>query len=161
MHTLTCAGYIHMHICAYTMSQTECPSTGNIIHAYMFKYMHILAYTCIYCVCSYMIIYIDHDAIFVHILAYTCIYCQQQLYGILNFLHVYAYVVYARICTYIVTCDVYASKCTYMQLYGNRCDIQLSVQKIRAYTCNTCIYVQHTSQHTCIYVLSKSNYTCI
>ena len=80
IHALTWAGNIYMHICAYTVSQTKCPSTGNIIHAYMFKFMHILAYTCIYCVFSYMIIYIDHDAILLHILAYTCIYCQQQLY---------------------------------------------------------------------------------
>ena len=131
IHALTWAGNICMHICAYTVSQTECPSTENIIHAYMFKYMHILAYTCIYCVCSYMIIYIDHDAIFVHILAYTCIYCQQQLYGIFKFLHVYAYV-YARICTYIVT---------YMQVNARICNYMDRLATFRKK--NTCIYVQY------------------
>ena len=158
LHTLTWAGHIYMHICAYTMSQTECPSRHKIIYAYMFRYMHIHTYTCIYCVCSYMIIYVDHDEIFVHILAYTCIYCQLQLYWILKFLHVYAYV-YARICTYIETyTQVNASICNIMEIDATS---NFPHTKIRAYTCNTCIYVQHTSHHKCIYVLSKSKYTCI
>ncbi len=122
------------------MSQTVCPSTGSIIHAYMFKYMHILAYTCIYCVCSYLIVYIDHDAIFMHILEYTCIYCQQQLYRIFKFLHVYAYV-YAGICTYIVMyMQVNARICNYMEIdVTSNFPYKKYVHYYGAYTCNTCI----------------------
>jgi hypothetical protein len=48
------------------------------IHAYTYKYMHIVV-VAKYCLCSYMFIYVDHDKIFIHILAYTCIYCLQEL----------------------------------------------------------------------------------
>ncbi len=122
------------------MSQTECSARRSIMHAYMFKYMHIHAYTCIYCVCLYMFIYVDHDEIFIHILAYTCRYNQQEREGSLKFARMCV-----RICTYLhVYWYVFACICTYMQSYVHRKDLQLSVKKyvyiraIRAYTCNIC-----------------------
>ncbi len=79
IHTLTCAGYIYMHICAYTMSQTESPARGSIIHACMFKYMHIYTYTMIIVhactvhvhICSYMLIMMKYSYLYLHIHAYT------------------------------------------------------------------------------------------
>ena len=139
IHAYTCIdlgrAYIHAYMCIYYVTDRVSLQGEHDICIHV----HIHAYTCIYCVCSYIIIYIDYDAIFVHILAYTCIYCQQQLYWILNFLHVYAYV-YARICTYIVTyMQVNARLCNYMEINTPNnfpYNKYVHIRAIRAYTCN-------------------------
>ena len=62
--------------------------------------------------------------------------------------------VYARICVHM---------CPYVHLYANICTLMRLATfhtNIRAYTCNTCIYKQHTAQYSSTYVLRICTHTC-